>query len=330
MPSQAEWATKMARRYSMAVPADMARTFEEWVSADGDVTETLYQHVAPDVEGRERARLATLAMLASEGDRGGFRGRLHVLLYDDDVGGTGKSAIREWVKGAMPDSRGIGPDSSAVGLKFNANSGEPGALHKAHQGVLTIEEFGKFEREDRQATYEAMSEGYYEVTKGQVDAEFPASVRVMALSNDITRLSGPMRSRFDLAVEMDEYGESETVAVAQQRNETFRDRFVNEDGDHRPPVVPAYLSWIGAFRPDYPDGAYQTINQLYEELVAERETAGDIRAKEAYLRVAYTIAKLNRRDITPGDWVRAVEIVDPELNAGGLFAEERALLGAAD
>lgn len=310
----------LSRRYDVDVTADNAARFEEWLADDTtNCVDRLWRHVAPDMSGRRRARTATLLMLASEGDRGGFRGRLHVLLYDEDEGGTGKSALGEWVKREMPDAHGCGPGSSEAGLKYNANTGQPGKLAMAHRGVLRIEEFEKFSRNDRKATYESMSEGYFEVDKGGVNTEFPAEVRVLAMSNSPGAFDGPLMDRFDFAIEMEEYDAEETITIGKRRYEVFRDNFVREEHTGSEALLPQFLSYIGGFRPGYPDSTHQRIVSMLDTLVREADQEGEIRQKEAYIRCAYTIAKLNLRDITPEDWAYAVDIMHPDIDAAELF-----------
>lgn len=310
-----------AQRYDVEVTPANIGMFEAWLATDGNVLDVLWEYVCPEMTGRRRARTAVLLLLTSEDDRGGFRGRQHVLLYDEGVGGTGKSILGDWVKYAMPDGYGVGPDASKAGLKFNGNTGEPGKLNQADGGVLRIEEFEKFEKEDRDATYEAMSEGYFEVDKGGVNADLPAQVRVLALSNNPEILSGPMRTRFDFAIEMDEYDADETITVGEERYEAFGDAFINGERDEEPEVLPQYLSYVGDFRPDYPEAAHEEIVEMLETLVTEADMTGDIREKEAYIRAAYCIAKLNLRDITPEDWAYAVDLIHPGIDASALFAD---------
>ena len=313
----------MAQRYGGVLPTkEQLRMFNERIDEGVHPLDWLWRHVAPDMAERRRARTCALLALASAGDRNGFRGRSHLLLYDDQTGGTGKSALAGWIKRTMPDALGCGPDSSNAGLKYNANTGTPGKLAQAHEGILRIEEFEKFDRTDRQATFEAMSEGKFEVDKGGINAEFPAETRVIAVCNDINVLSDPLRTRFDFRLEMDAYGADETVTVSHKRQDAFRERFVRGSVDtDGPAVVPAYIAWCSDHRPDLPKDSDARIKQLTERLVRDGGRVGEIRRKEGLLRVAYTIAKLRRGDIRPHDWVRAVDLTHPGVDAADLFAD---------
>lgn len=311
------------RRYSDVLPTkEQYEMFAERLDEGIHPLDWLWQHVAPDMAERRRARTCALLAIASPADRNGFRGRSHLLLYDDQTGGTGKSALAGWIKRTVPDALGCGPDSSEAGLKYNANLGQPGKLAQAHGGILRIEEFEKFDRTDRQATFEAMSEGAFEVDKGGINTEFPAATRVVAVCNDIGVLSDPLRTRFDFRLEMDAYDEDETVTIAAKRQGAFRERFVlGNAGDDGPPLVPAYIAWCADHDPGFPAESDARIKELTERLVREGGQVGEIRRKEGLLRVAYTIAKLRRGDIQPRDWVRAVDLTHPHVDAADLFAD---------
>jgi DNA replicative helicase MCM subunit Mcm2 (Cdc46/Mcm family) len=296
---------------------------ERWrdrLQSDENAIDWLWRLVAPEMAERRRARTCALLTVASPLDRNDVRGRSHLLLYDDEVGGTGKSALGNYLKRVLPDGHGIGPDSSEAGLKYNANTGQVGKLGTCHGDVLRVEEFEKFPKGDRQATYEAMSDGEYEVNKGGVDATFPAEVRVIALSNEPSKLADPLVSRFDYRVEMDSYDEEETITVGQRLQTRFKERFIERrnDGPVVEPLV-AYLHWTSNKDPKLPDDVHGEIQDGLEHLVGSADKNGEIRKKEGYMRGAYTISRLNRRDITFEDWMRAVDLIEPDVDVGAIF-----------
>jgi len=296
---------------------------ERWrdrLQSDENALDWLWRLVAPEMAERRRARTCALLTAASPLDRNDVRGRSHLLMYDDEVGGTGKSALGNYLKRVLPDGHGIGPDSSEAGLKYNANTGRVGKLGACHGDVLRIEEFEKFSKGDRQATYEAMSDGEYEVNKGDVDATFPAEVRVVALSNEPSKLADPLVSRFDYRVEMDAYGEAETITVGQRLQDRFKQRFI-ERQDRGPAVDPlvAYINWCSAENPSLADDVHAEIQDGLEHLVGSANKTGEIRKKEGYMRTAFTISALNRRDIRFEDWMRAVDLIEPDVDVGAVF-----------
>lgn len=312
--------TRHSRYTGVSVSPEMANRFQDLASDDDvEALDWLWKEVCPTMAKRRRARTAVLLLLASEADRNGQRGRIHVLLHGP--GGTGKTVLKDWTKYNLPDAVGCGPDSSGAGLRFNGNTGETGKLVAAHEGTLCIEEFDKFEKEDRNACYEAMSEGYFEVAKGGVDQEFPAECRTLAVGNDTSTFAGPLMSRFDFVIEVEDYGEDETVEVGTRLYDLFADSFVRDDPPEEDNVLQQYLSWVEPFRPSITGETAGTIKDYLERLVRETGDTGDIRGKEAYLRVAYTIAKLNMEDIAPKHWVQAVELIHPERDVAALFPD---------
>lgn len=290
------------------------------LSSEENAIDWLWRLVAPHVSQRQRARTCVLLCLASPLDRNGFRGRSHVLLYDDAVGGTGKSEIGDWVKRTVPDAMGVGPSSSGVGLKYNANTGKPGKLTLAHEGTLRIEELDKFDKGDRDAMYESMSDGYFEVDKGDVAREFPAETRIIALSNEPGKLADPHLTRFDYTVEMDTYTNQETITVAHDLQDHWQQAFLN-DVDTSPAVDPlvAYLNWCSTHDPSLSSDVDERIREGVEHLIGSADLTGEIRNKVGYLRTTYTIARLNRRDIQFGDWLRAVDFIEADIDVAAVF-----------
>lgn len=309
----------MADRFDQSVDPEYLSLFRDRLRSDTDAIDWLWEHVNPNMAERRRERTAALLAVASGEDRNNVRGRIHVLLVGP--GGTGKTALKDWIKYRFDGAVGAGPDSSNAGLRFNANTGEFGVLADAHGGTICLEELGKFDKSEQDALYEAMSEGYFEVNKGTYDMEVPSETRVVAVSNDVSGLAGPLQTRFDFIIEMDDYGTDDTITVATDLYDRFRDAYVYDDTDSKPPLIPQYLAFIAGFRPDYPDNEHARVKDLLERLVRNEGLVGEIREKEAYLRVAYTIARLNRRDLSAYDWVRAVDLIHPELDCDSIFED---------
>jgi DNA replicative helicase MCM subunit Mcm2 (Cdc46/Mcm family) len=307
------------RRYDIRIDPDLQLAFtQRSEDPEVDALDWLWEHVCPEMTGRRRARTAALLSLASEPDRNGVRGRIHCLF--PGPGGTGKTVLKDWVKYTMRDAVGCGPDSSGAGLRYNANTGQLGKLAQAHHGTICIEEFDKFEREGWTACYESMSEGYFEVDKGGMSDEIPSQCRVIAVCNEVP-FPQPLMTRFDFVIEMDDYDTDETVDVSADQYDHFREAFVEDSDEPRRPLLPQYLSWIEDFRPSLDAETHREVVRLLERLIRERGETGDIRGKLAYLRVAYTIAKLNHRDVSVSDWVRAVELIHPGLEVRSLFSD---------
>lgn len=301
------------------IQPELVDRFEDWVSdGDTDMVEELWPHCHPDMAAMERARKGTLLTLASHTDEHGKRGRCHILLVGPP--GTGKTELRNWVKYNITAAHGIGPKSSEAGLKgdFSVDPHEPGALQLAHGGVLCIEELDKFAKSERDALYEAMSEGKYEVAVGDTRETFPAEIRVVATANSTEKFADAILDRFDFVIELDEYNAEETNEVTEQLYESWWETFIEGGSNINEPVLPSYLKWIDSYSPNGKRVTLERIQKMREHLIKDGGFTGQIRTKEAYLRIAFTVAKLNRRDITPYDYLRAVEIIHPDQTNGSL------------
>lgn len=308
------------------LPEAMVDNFEALV-ADGetDMVEYLWPHVNPDMAAMERARKAVLLTLASHSDRGSSRGRCHTLLVGPP--GTGKTFVRDWVKVNITEAYGIGQKSSEAGLKgdFSKDPHEPGALQIAHGGVLCVEELDKFAKSERDALYESMSEGAFEVNVGDTRETFAAEIRTIATANSTEPFKNALIDRFDFVLELDEYDADETDEVTETLYDNWWSAFIEGDVATEGPLLPHYLKWIETFEPGGNEEARRRIHKMRQFLIHDGGFTGEIRQKEAYLRIAYTVAKLNRRDMTPYDYLRAVELLHPEQSNGSLRYALKAL-----
>jgi DNA replicative helicase MCM subunit Mcm2 (Cdc46/Mcm family) len=287
--------------------------FESWVDdPEVDVVDKLWPEVHPHMAQREVARRAALLTMASNADKAGMRGRCHLLLVGPP--GTGKTEIRDWVRHHIPGAHGIGPKSSSAGLKGDASGGDltPGALAMAHDGMICIEELDKFAKCERDALYEAMSEGRYEINQGEIREVVQAEVRCVATCNGVEKFADAIVDRFDFVIEMDEYNEEETVEVSDSLFDSFVDGFVDGEIDRTKEVVPEYLRWIDPYEPGATDEFRSKVKQMKNYLIQQEQMTGAIRKKQAWLRVAYTYAKLNKRDMSPDDFIAAIDLLYPD------------------
>lgn len=291
---------------------DLVDQFEEIVESDEDALSQLWQHVAPSMAKRKRARKAALIVCASSSDQQGMRGRCHLLMHGPP--GTGKTVLRNWVRNTIRHSIGIGPKSSEAGLKGDARGDEltPGALERSHGGVLCIDELDEFSLGDRKSLLESMSEGEYEVDQGEIHRIIKAETRVIATCNRLDAFRPELRDRFDFLVEMPEYDESETVKITDELTENFVDAFIHGERVSDSNLVAQYLRWIEDYQPGAGDGLKPELKRMKNYLITKAGMTGSIRAKQMWNRVAYTIAKLNRRDMTSGDFIEAVDLIYPD------------------
>lgn len=116
---------------------------------------------------------------------------------------------------------------TTVGLLGGGARLQPGEVTLAHRGVLFLDEFTEFSSQALDALREPLAEGVVRVARSTGQRTFPAAFQLVAAANPCrcgflgsrvrtcscgaadlaryrSRLSGPLRDRFDLAVEMGE------------------------------------------------------------------------------------------------------------------------------
>jgi MoxR-like ATPase len=296
------------------ISPELADRFQSIVDdPETDALDELWPHVHPNMAQRERARKAVLVTLASSHDKAGMRGRCHTLMVGPP--GTGKSELRNWVRLNFNKAHGVGPKSSEAGLKGDASGGSlsPGALSMSHGGMLCIEELDKFAKDERNALYESMSEGEYEVNQAEIRKIVQAEVRTIATCNSLDKFAPAIVDRFDFVIEMDEYDAGETVEVTDTLFSNFMDTFVGGETTTEKALIPQYLKWVDSFEPGSVEEFEETVKKMKNYLIKHEGLTGGIRGKQSWLRACYTIAKLNKRDMTPDDFIRAVTLLEPDL-----------------
>ncbi|MCD6331144.1 MAG: minichromosome maintenance protein MCM [Thermoplasmata archaeon] len=296
---------------------DDAKEFKQILSKY-DALDYWHRYVAPAVEGHERVKKLILIMLASPDDTKRSRGRVHILLEGEP--GTAKSMFREWV------TYDIGAEyasmrSTGAGLTRDMRTGEPGALERANNStwrVITLEELRDWDREQLEMLKEAMSEGKYPIVGAGVKEIVDAMVRVLACTNEIDskKFSPQFLNRFDVIVHMERPTKEQANPIIDKMVDDF---MIDEDEETNIAKLKKYLWWVKQYNPPFTKEAREQMKLLikiykdgkYEdgEKVDLRTTVGSI------LRIAYTIARLNHREVRPlEDCIRAIELADDKFN----------------
>ena len=309
------------------VPAEAVAGFEDLLCSGVDMVDFLASKINPKVEGLLHVKRGILLCLASSPDIAGDRGRIHVLMQGNP--GTAKSMLRMWVSNQL-GAGSCSQRTTKVGLMGSAGGGEivPGALPRNDKGVLTIDELDKFPRDDRQGLLEAMEEGVIEVEAGGKSKRFPAEVRIIACANRIRDFSPELQDRFDFKFLLETpTGDEEKRVVSTIVRSWFRDK-PWYDGKQ----LKMYLTWISDYQPPISDEVRKVAEaMLLRWIELEPGQIGEvrdlaprgIRARESVLRVAYTIARLNRRGLIWQDIIRAVRILEPNVEQATLAELER-------
>jgi DNA replicative helicase MCM subunit Mcm2 (Cdc46/Mcm family) len=293
-------------------------SYDDLIAREGDMLEYWAPQVNPKVEGLIEVKQALLICLASPDDESGDRGRCHTLMHGEP--GSAKSALAKWIADHQ-DADFCSQRTSDVGLTGDGSGAEvvPGALPRAHKRTLCVDEFDKFVKKDRQSALESMEDGTVHIDVGKHSVTMPAEARLIVCANRIDDFSPELIDRFDFSFFMKRpTGEQEKVVVSSIVSQWFRGK-PGYDGVE----LKRYLEWIKPFVPGFSDDLRERTEILMHMLVDfDRASTGGIRKRESVLRVAYTIAKLNHRDLKIDDILRAIKILHPNLSDMMLKAME--------
>jgi len=297
---------------------------EYWndLKQQGILFDYLSSLIAPHLQGEQldNVRKATLLVLASQSDIGTHRARLHCLLWGDP--GTAKTEIIRWIDTYLAP-HGIKTEfidalrMSKVGLTVDARGKEPtpGALVKAHKGLALIDELDKAPAKDFEGLLQAMEIGKFKVTVGKVDEWFDAEVRVIATANDINKFTAQLVDRFDFVFEL----KKPSLDERKKTVDNLVEQFFGEMDIGRPAYELAqYLRYISRF---HPKASKETIERIKKIMRAYMDLRKDSKLTDSsyrnfelsIFRIAYTYAKIHRRDIQPEDVVEALKLKDPEI-----------------
>jgi len=296
----------------MRLDKELVSEFKDLVSQEGyDALERWKNSVNPFVKGMDRAKKAILLSLASLPD-GARRHRIHVLLIGPPA--TAKSDLRTWIK-EQYGAYGISPESSEVGLLGDASSGEiqPGVLARAHNDVLTIDEIEKFSLPELDALLQSAEEGYYEVTKRNLNETFRSECRVIACCNKTDRLPNPLLDRFDYKIEISTPTKKEEKGIT----DFIYDKWFSDRDRVEAHKLRKYIEWASFTEPTISDEVMERIKAVKNFYIDMGESEVNIREKEALLRSVITIARLNCRDVVAEDYVKALELMHPEICENG-------------
>lgn len=289
---------------------DVSARLIELVQAEGDMLEYWAPRINPKVEGLLHVKRAILLSIASHGDVEGDCGRIHVLMKGDP--GSAKTALTGWIVYRL-GAVGCSQRTTQVGLTGDARGNEitPGAAPRAHKGVLCVDELDKFPNKDRQGLLEPMAEGIVTITAGGMEKVFDAECRVIGCANSVEDFSPELLDRFDFIFDMKRpTGEEEKRVVSS----ILKHWYSGKPGYHGVELK-EYLNWIRDFEPRMDRPTREKADVLMQMLIDfDDKAVGSIRKRESIIRVAYTIAKLNRRSVAIGDFLQAIRMLHPDMS----------------
>lgn len=276
----------------------------ESVLADSDAVEYWKDYIAPRVKFRDTAKEAILCMLAAPDDKHGNKGRTNAIFYGPP--GTGKTVFKNFLTEQFGAYSIDGARVSKVDLTYNKNTGEDGLLVRAHKGLAVIEEADEMDDDALGAALTALGEsGTVEIR----DMQLPAEVRGVMLGNylskeDIIRRHGEaLFNRFEFVIKFERMSEEELDETLDWHYQFFRKPKPKEDAER----LKKYLKWVRSFEPEVPDDELQAIKEYKRAHLGDIE---NVREGNAIMNVAYTIARLNHRDVTLDDYKSAYELMN--------------------
>lgn len=270
------------------------------------------RYLFPEIVGSQydAVRKAVLLMLATRRDKK-KRTRIHILLVGK--AGSGKTEILLWLQNKLGAHFVNAEHTSKIGLSGDARGKEitAGALAEAHGNILCIDELDKMSVRDQSALLQAMEEGRYTITKGKFRERFKAEVRVVATANDITKIQKPLLDRFDFIFNLDVPSREERAKNVDHLVEQFFDMFDAPKGD----IIREYLGWVHDFDPSVEKmDKIKEVMRSYIKLTSKELSEASYRSLElSILRIAYALAKLRRKNVTPVDVVKAIRMKDESL-----------------
>lgn len=173
----------------------------------------------------------------------------------------------------------------------------------------------KLKREDAQGLLDSMSSGSIVIRVGKIHARLSARCRIVAAANRMEHFTPELVDRFDVIVKMEDFSTDEEKEIAAQIAKRW---FMEKEGAYGEELK-AYLTWNKNYVPTINEEVRDKMQQiiaLYIDL--DENIRGSMRKKESIIRLAFTIAKLNRRELRASDLIEAITLKSPEFNGGKL------------
>lgn len=266
--------------------------------SEGDPLSFLAPKICPYLIGREWEwiRKAMLLMMVTQRDTH-TRSRLHMII--SGLPGTGKSEfllyVREHLQGVLINAE----LTSKVGLVGDARGNDitPGLLANLSGHVLLCDELDKMSSVDSNGLLQAMEEGRYTIIKGKSRENFKAEVRVVAATNTLRKIQGPLLDRFDFVLFVRPPKREERADNVPR----IIDSFVNREENKYIKVIKTYINWLGDADTSIIPDERPEIDELIKNYILETQTRikqVSYRSLElSIMRIAYAMARLERKNI---------------------------------
>jgi len=261
--------------------------------------EFLSRYLCPELVGEEydMIRKATLLLLVTEVDIR-CRHRLHELLWGS--AGTGKTVFLSWIEKNVQGVKINAEMTSKTGLVGDARGNKitPGLLAEYDGNVVCIDELDKMNAKDQNGLLQAMEEGEYMIVKGRKRNKFRAEIRAIASANEIDRITRPLLDRFDFIFSLTKPPREERA----KHTPRLVKNFIGQTDEQEIAVLKAYLEWIKDFEPTILEEDLSKVVEMIQMYILKTHTNIDPisfrNLEESILRIAYAMAKLEKRNIT--------------------------------
>lgn len=219
---------------------------------------------------------------------------------------TGKSKLA-WTVVSLGGGWTSGTRASKVGLTFDASQGEltMGALCVNHKGCVGVNELDKFSGEDMAGLLDSMEEGIIPVAVGKfIGQMLPAEAIVIASANDIFRIKPEVVSRFDFVIKTELLTRTHAKTMVRDMIENWDLPKAKQTED-----LGKFLKWVREYDPQIPQSVRDKGKELLETYI---EYAGEVRPRrlQSIIRVAKSLARLNRRDVEIQDVERGLKLIN--------------------
>jgi magnesium chelatase family protein len=233
---------------------------------------------------------------------------------------------------------------SPAGLVGGGSPPRAGEATLANYGVLFLDELSEFQRSSLEALRQPLEDGRVTIVRGQRALVFPTQFMLVAATNPCPcgfagvgercrcgeadlrrhrrRLSGPLLDRMDLLVSVERPTEQELCSPPVTSSAGARDRVADARERQRARLASEPASCNGEL-----DGRlvarHVRLEEAAERVIARAYATGALsaRGRDRVLRVARTIADLERRDrVTGADVLTALSLRQRSSSEGALAA----------
>jgi len=282
------------------------------ISGDQPV-EYLSQFICPYLVGDDWywIRKATLLLLVTQEGNSSVRSRLHILI--SGPAGCGKTEFLLWSRRYLGGVFINAELTSKVGLVGDARgkSIKPGLLADYGNNVILIDELDKMPIRDQNGLLQAMEEGRYTIVKGRFREDFDAEVRVIGSTNTLDKIQNPLLDRFDFIL----YVRPAARGIRADNVGKIVDSFIGHEENKYVKIIKEYLKWVEDYNTVISDD--DVIKDIIGKYILGTRTKIDqvsYRSLElSILRIAYAMAKLERKNIGIGHVKDAIVLKDQML-----------------